>query len=104
MSEPGFREGPFDKYQKELEVSLRELYELVVGKVKHYRDPQTKVDLNDAQTKKVRTDLDKQVERVHLAAANYFGQCTERKTDIEKTISERLDVRGFERIGNALIQ
>ena len=100
-------EGPFDKYQNELRVSLEELHNSVVSKVRQAKEEfqrQTTLDQNDQQVKKVRTDLDKQLERVHLAASNYFGQCTERRTEIEKVISEQLDVIGFGEVGRALMQ
>lgn len=89
----------FQQQQSELRDSLEALHQSIVGKVSDVYEK----GFSEEMLQKWRGELGKQVEKVHTLVGNYSGCCTLRKMQIERVISERLDVRDFSNIGNALL-
>jgi hypothetical protein len=92
--------GPFSVQQKELQNALDQLCESTFRKANEILSSQVLMD--EQTTRRHRADLDRQIEAVHLAVANYFGDCDKQKQKIEAAISQSLDVKGFGAIGAEL--
>ena len=58
---------------------------------------------DQATITKIKKELDEEVEALHLAVSNYFGDCDKRKQKIEAEISEKIDIEGFGQIGDTLL-
>jgi hypothetical protein len=92
--------GPFAAQQKELQTAFDQLCESTFRKANEILSSQVLMD--EQTTRRHRADLDRQIEAVHLAVSNYFGDCDKRKQRIEAAISQSLDVDGFGAIGAEL--
>ena len=91
----------FPERQKELETSFNRLMATTLSIIDNVCSGQAQLD--DMVLKQYRTDLDEQIESVHLCISNYFGECDRRKQKIEAKISEQIDVSDFSLIGDELI-
>ena len=97
--DPSQEKGPFSHRQMELNKAFYTLKDSAYKKIDEL-EKSTQFD-NDKQ-KQFRTELDKQVEVLHLMVSSYFGSCDKRKQLIEACISEQIDVSDFKEIGKAL--
>lgn len=92
-------QGPFSAQQKELVDAFEALKNSVRSKIEKIETSMP----NEKDLKIFRQDLDKQIEHLHLMVSSYFGDCNNRKQQIEAVISERVDVSDFKEIGKQLL-
>ena len=94
-------QGPFGIQQRELVEAFEALKNSVRSKIDKIESgsPNDK-DLN---MKSFRQDLDKQIEHLHLMVSSYFGDCDNRKQQIEAVISDQVDVSNFKDIAQKIL-
>jgi fructose-1,6-bisphosphatase len=92
--------GPFSKQQEELTEKFEALSKSTTQKVNDIMRGAAMT--SDGTMKKFRSELDRQIEALHLASSNYFGDCEKRRQQVESVISENIDIAGFAEIGEAL--
>ncbi|KAH0792784.1 hypothetical protein GPJ56_003407 [Histomonas meleagridis] len=98
--DPNQNQYAFPERQDELETSFHKLVTTTMSIIENVCSGQAQLD--DMNLKQYRTDLDEQIESVHLCISNYFGECDRKKQKIEAKISEQIDVTDFSMIGEEL--
>lgn len=92
-------QGPFASQQKDLVDAFEVLKNSVRSKIEKIEASA----FSEKDTKSFRQDLDKQIEHLHLMVSSYFGDCDNRKQQIEAVISEKVDVSDFMEIGKQIL-
>lgn len=92
-------QGPFAAQQKDLAEAFDQLRKSVRGKIEKIGTTMP----SEKDAKLFRQELDKQVEHLHLMVSSYFGDCDNRKQQIEAVISEQIDVLDFKVIANGIM-
>lgn len=92
----------FTKQQNDLETAFEKLKKTARNKITKINNGT--LNMNDEETlTRSKQKLNTEVEALHLAVSNYFGDCDRRKQKIEAEISTRLDVEGFSDIANQIL-
>ena len=118
-----FPEKNIKKLKDESEINLPYITVTAAGP-KHLRMPITKAfeklkkttrnkmrKINEGQINgndkdlmtKIKSKLNGEVEALHLAVSNYFGDCDKRKQKIEAEISEKVDFTDFGYIADTIL-
>lgn len=92
----------FTKQQDTLTKAFEKLKKTTRNKMRKINEGQINGNDKDLMTK-IKSKLNGEVEALHLAVSNYFGDCDKRKQKIEAEISEKVDFTDFGYIADTIL-
>ena len=89
----------YSKQQTELQNVFELLKRKSIKKIKNIKEG----NLTESDFTRAKNTINSNVENLHLAVSNYFGDCDRRKLRIEAAISEKIDIQNFKKIGEQIL-
>ena len=96
-------QGLFAKQEEDLERAYEKLKKTTRNKIRKINEGKIVINEKDPLTTKIKKKIDDEVEALHLAVSNFYGDCDKRKQKIEAEISEKVDFEGFGKIADNLL-
>lgn len=97
-------EKQFEQQMSELTKAFENLRKTTYSALTRINSQELIITEDDSPDKvKVKQQLDTEVEALHLAVSNLFGDCDKRKLKIEAAITQNVDISDFSTIANRLM-